>query len=505
MAEIFLAMQSGVERFEKLVVLKRILPHLAENEEFVKMFLDEARIAARLNHPNIVQIFNLGSEANTYFIAMEYIHGEDLRKMSKHAEQQGKPIPLPLVCRIIIDAAAGLDYAHKKTDGGRPLDIVHRDVSPQNILVTFEGGVKVVDFGIAKAVDQSHATRSGVLKGKYSYMSPEQAMGQTPDRRTDVFALGVILYELLTGGRLFKRSSDVQTLNAVTDCLVPPPSEANPRVPKELDAVVLKALTFSPEHRYQDASQLQLALEEYLLKNRMASSSVHLAAYMQDLYADRLRREALEGQVMFEDAEAVKSGSEDEPPPPVRKASVPPKRQPQDPMLVDTAVSKPAPPVPDPGGAASDATELAPRDLDKEPTRKVNRANKPAGGQPIQRRVTQELSAGAMRKRLTLAWSLLIAGALLVGGTSSFLLWTNRARPQVRLVSIPSGASVTLGGYRYKELSTPCMLPPVKANTYELLLEKEGYVPLKTTLTIPASGTVELAPYILQPVLPDAK
>jgi serine/threonine protein kinase len=391
MAEIFLAMQSGLERFEKLVVLKRILPHLAENDEFVKMFLDEARIAARLNHPNIVQIFNLGSEGNTYFIAMEYIHGEDVRKMSKHADSQGKPIPLPLVCRIIIDAAAGLDYAHKKTDGGRPLDIVHRDVSPQNLLVTFEGGVKVVDFGIAKAVDQSHATKSGVLKGKYSYMSPEQAMGQVPDRRTDVFALGVILYELLTGGRLFKRTSDVQTLNAVTDCLVPPPSQANPKVPTDIDDIVLKALTFAPEHRYQEAAHLQIALEEYLLRHRLPSSSVQLAAYMQDLYAERLKREALEGQFILEEAASPHSAPHDESPA-RRVHSVPPRSRPlrpaasQDPMLVDTAVSKLPPQVVEPSVVDLSGPTRVSAKRDADETRKIARNSKPNAPKPLARR-----------------------------------------------------------------------------------------------------------------------
>src|SRR5690349_4672885 len=156
MAQIFLARQQGVEGFEKLLVVKRILPHLAENEDFVTMFLDEARIAARLNHPNIVQIFNLGAQDDSYFIAMEYIHGEDARRVFRRAEADGKSIPVPLICRIIMDAAAGLDYAHARADpSGKPLGIVHRDVSPQNIIVTFEGTVKVVDFGIAKAVDQA--------------------------------------------------------------------------------------------------------------------------------------------------------------------------------------------------------------------------------------------------------------------------------------------------------------------------------------------------------------
>jgi serine/threonine protein kinase len=306
MAQIYLARQRGAEGFEKKVVVKRILPHLAENQEFVQMFLDEARIAARLNHPNIVQIFDLGAQDDSFFIAMEYIHGEDLRRVWKKADRAGTPIPVPLVCRIIIEACAGLDYAHKKTDAnGKPLGIVHRDISPQNILLTFEGRVKVVDFGIAKAADQATVTRSGVLKGKYSYMSPEQAAGQKLDCRSDIFALGVVLYELLTCSRLFKRATDMATLQAVAECDILPPSQLNPRVPKDLDALVMKALTRRPEERFSEAAQLQLALEDWLVGHQRPSSSAHVAEFMKNLYAARLAEEARVGDVLVEDSDSL--------------------------------------------------------------------------------------------------------------------------------------------------------------------------------------------------------
>ncbi|MFB1479719.1 protein kinase [Corallococcus sp. RDP092CA] len=309
MAQIYLARRPGSDAPDKLLVLKRILPHLAENDEFVRMFLDEARIAARLAHPNVVQIYDLGAEGDTFFIAMEYIHGVDARRLWKRSETAGRPLPVPLVCRILLEACAGLDYAHKKTDAaGRPLGIVHRDVSPQNILVTFDGGVKVVDFGIAKAADQATVTRSGVLKGKYSYMSPEQASGQRVDRRSDVFALGVVLHELLTGGRLFKRHSDMLTLGAVAECNVPVPSQVAPRVPVELDAIVLKALAKDPESRYQHAQELQRALEDWLASQPQPCGTVaDLAAFMRELYADRLTEEARSGEVQVTDEEAGSS------------------------------------------------------------------------------------------------------------------------------------------------------------------------------------------------------
>ncbi|MBN9684208.1 MULTISPECIES: protein kinase domain-containing protein [unclassified Corallococcus] len=306
MAQIYLARRPGSDAPDKLLVLKRILPHLSENDEFVRMFLDEARIAARLAHPNVVQIYDLGAEGDTFFIAMEYIHGVDARRLWKRSETAGRPLPVPLVCRILLEACAGLDYAHKKTDAaGRPLGIVHRDVSPQNILVTFDGGVKVVDFGIAKAADQATVTRSGVLKGKYSYMSPEQASGQRVDRRSDVFALGVVLHELLTGGRLFKRHSDMLTLSAVAECNVPAPSQVAPRVPVELDAIVLKALAKDPEARYQHAQELQRALEGWLASQpQPCGTPADLAGFMRELYADRLTEEARSGEVQVTDEEA---------------------------------------------------------------------------------------------------------------------------------------------------------------------------------------------------------
>ncbi len=296
MAQVWLARQPGIEGFEKLLVIKQVLAHLADDENFITMFLDEARLAARLNHPNVVQVFDLGQEDESYFIAMEYIHGEDIRRLDRQSRRARKPIPVPLVCRIIADAAAGLHYAHSlSTEDGRPLGIVHRDVSPQNIIVTFEGGVKVVDFGIAKAADRANKTRAGVLKGKYAYMSPEQAAAKPLDARTDVFALGILLHELLTGQRLFKREGEVATLHAVVSCHVEPPSDLNPIVPPELDPIVMSALKRDPNDRLQSAGELQMALEDFLLSQRMPASSAHLRAYIRDLFAERLDIEAREG------------------------------------------------------------------------------------------------------------------------------------------------------------------------------------------------------------------
>ena len=296
MAEVYLARQSGMEGFEKLVVVKRILPHLASDQEFVQMFLNEARIAARFNHANIVQIYDLGKIEDTYFIAMEYIHGEDLGRIMRKAWNAGSWLPPELALRALAGACEGLHYAHVKTDdSGRPLNVIHRDISPQNILVSFDGGVKIVDFGIAKAADSSNATRAGTIKGKYAYMSPEQAQGKDVDARTDVFALGLVLYELLTGVRPLKRETDIQTLQAALACEIEVPSKVA-SISDAMDALVMKALTRDVNARYQSAQEFQLAIEDFLVTNQMAASSVHLAEFMKGLFAERLSEEARSGR-----------------------------------------------------------------------------------------------------------------------------------------------------------------------------------------------------------------
>ena len=275
MAEIYIAKQRGMEGFEKIVVIKTILPNLATNEEFVQMFLDEARIAARLTHPNIVQIYDLGRVGSTYFIAMEYVQGENLRTVAKTCRKQGHTIPLQHTVKVISQACEGLYYAHTKADtSGQPLNIVHRDVSPQNILVSFEGITKLVDFGIAKAATQYQETRAGILKGKYSYMSPEQCMSQPVDARSDIFSIGIVLWELSTGLRLYKLNSELMILKEITEGTVKPPREVNQQIPAELEAIILKALEKHPDNRFQDGLEMHMALEEFL-KNNVLFSGVH--------------------------------------------------------------------------------------------------------------------------------------------------------------------------------------------------------------------------------------
>ncbi len=293
MGEVYLARQRGPAGFEKLLVIKTLLPHLCEDDEFIAMFKDEARLSAQLIHPNICQVFEFDEISGTWFIAMEYLRGQDLRRLWRACEQQGRPLPVPLICRILADAAAGLDFAHSLRDAsGRPCGIVHRDISPQNILVTLDGGVKIIDFGVAKAAGRAQHTRTGALKGKCSYMSPEQAAGAPLDGRADIFALGVVLHELLTGRRLFKGEDEAQTLARVRECKVAPPSELNPQLPPELDAIVLKALAKDPADRHRTAQDLRLALEEWLIEGRRSASSAHLAEFLKGIHAGRPEKEA---------------------------------------------------------------------------------------------------------------------------------------------------------------------------------------------------------------------
>jgi serine/threonine-protein kinase len=487
MAEIYLARQRGPEGFEKLLVVKRILPHLAENEDFISMFLDEARIAARLNHPNVVQIFDLGAQDDSFFIAMEYIHGEDVRRVWKQAEKQGRPIPTALICRIIIEACAGLDYAHKKVDAsGRPLNIVHRDISPQNILVSFEGAVKIVDFGIAKAADQATVTRSGVLKGKYSYMSPEQASGQPIDCRTDIFALGVVLYELLTGTRLFKRATDIQTLNAVTECRVAPPSDINSRIPKSLDAIVMKALAKDRTQRYAEARQLGAELEAWLLAEGLPSSSAILAEFLQTIYAERLAREQEEGRLLIETADAsLADESERDKATPSQvgggKAtctgkSVVPRQSKREPAA--TAAERPA---------SRSGPTSKPRSLPQMPPALA------AEPPPATEQSLPTQSDGHRGRAVATAAGLVA----LVGAAVAAGLYAQGGGPAlVQISSTPAGAAVYEGN---QELCrTPCALSSLSEGRHEFEVRSPGRVTASLSVEVPSSGRVVVPNVALQ-------
>jgi serine/threonine protein kinase len=301
MAEIFLARQEGLEGFEKTIVIKRIRPHLSNQKSFVKMFLNEAKLAAHLNHPNIVQIYDLGKIGESYFIAMEYISGRDMRRIIPKAEGMGIPFPMVYALKIASSVCEGLYYAHQRTDMyGNALQIVHRDVTPENIFVSFDGTVKILDFGIAKAANQIEQTRAGEIKGKLSYMSPEQCMGKVLDHRSDLFSLGVVLYEWITGFKLFTGDSEVAILKTISEGKIYQPSYFKADVPDAVEQILMKALEKDRDQRYQSAWDMQYDLDQFLSKYEFTPSNIHLANFMKQLFTDELdqeRKRLLSGEV----------------------------------------------------------------------------------------------------------------------------------------------------------------------------------------------------------------
>ncbi|HEY3804170.1 MAG TPA: protein kinase [Kofleriaceae bacterium] len=303
-AEIYLARIDGTAGFEKYVVVKCLHDHLADDPDFVKMFLDEARLASALDHSNIVQTYELGEHEDRYYMVMEYLAGLSLAMVVRRAAERvpdGK-LPIPLILNAAAQAAAGLHYAHERTANGKPLNMVHRDISPQNLVIGFEGVLKVVDFGIARAELRETKTKAGTIKGKFAYMSPEQCVATNVDRRTDVFALGVIVHELLTGRRLFKRNSPYETYQAVLDCNVPMPSSINPEVDAALDEIVMKACARDKDARWPTAEAMGDALQGYLHQHAKSSAPAELARFFDEHFQVEIEehgermRELIEGR-----------------------------------------------------------------------------------------------------------------------------------------------------------------------------------------------------------------
>ncbi|MDB4960936.1 MAG: hypothetical protein JWP01_935 [Myxococcales bacterium] len=288
MAEIFLARGASVASVERYVVLKRILRDRANDASFVQMFLQEARLAAQLNHPNVAQVFDIGKLGESYFFTMEYVHGETVRGLLHRARSLRREIPLACILTVIGGAAAGLHHAHDRLGlDGRPLGIVHRDVSPSNLMISYEGSVKVVDFGVAKAENRTHETKSGAVKGKISYLSPEQCRGAQLDRRSDLFSLGIVLWEMLTTERLYKRASDFENMDAIVNEPPPPPSTRRPGLPRELDEMSVRLLSKPADERYQSADELLEAIEALAARINAQLSPSALGRFMRELFGQR--------------------------------------------------------------------------------------------------------------------------------------------------------------------------------------------------------------------------
>jgi serine/threonine protein kinase len=287
MADVLLGRADGIEGFERHVVLKRIRPEYARDERFIRMFLDEARVVANLHHQHVVQVHDIGEAEGEYFIAMEYIHGEDVRSILSNASKSRAHVPVGHALAIVSAAAAGLHYAHERRGADmRSLGIVHRDVSPSNILVGYDGSIKVVDFGIAKA-SMRRETRSSSLKGKVSYMSPEQCKGAGIDRRSDVYSLGVVLYELCTTSRLFKGDNDYLLMDQIVNGRVSLPQVRRPDLPNELSAIIMKAIAPDPERRFFTAEELRVAVDRFAAKAGLTTSTSSIGAYLRKKFGER--------------------------------------------------------------------------------------------------------------------------------------------------------------------------------------------------------------------------
>jgi serine/threonine protein kinase/Tfp pilus assembly protein PilF len=342
MAQLYRAKIIGIQGFEKLIAIKMILPHLAKEKELVASFIDEAKLAALLNHGNIVQIYDFGSMEDSYFISMEFLFGKDLRAIAAKAKERNLPLSLEHTLYIISRACSGLDYAHKLKDfQGKPLSIIHRDISPQNIFVTYEGDVKLLDFGIAKAASQSTITQYGMIKGKVAYMSPEQAAGKFIDQRSDIFSAGILLYEMVTGGRMFTGDSTMQILAKVREAEFDSPDSVAPGLHPKVYKIINRALAKEREERYQSSGEVLGDLEECMAELSLRPTAGGLAQYMKALFQDEI---AAEDQVIRE-VSGITRVEEPEPnkPEPVRPE--PARPEPDKPIVQPVAESKTEAPV----------------------------------------------------------------------------------------------------------------------------------------------------------------
>ncbi|MBK7583875.1 MAG: serine/threonine protein kinase [Myxococcales bacterium] len=297
MAEVFRGESAGIEGFRKKVAIKRVLPKLSANREFIQMFLDEARLCAYLSHSKCVQVFDIGQGGGAHFIVMEFVDGADLKEVQDYLARHQQPMRIEVACRIAMDVCEGLSYAHAACDNsGRPLDIVHRDISPHNVLITRRGEVKLVDFGLAKASSHLTAEDEDIVKGKFGYLAPEVTLGQKADRRVDIFAAGILLWEMLAGRRLFLGESDVETFKLVRAAEIPDPRQFRPDIPEEVVRVAFKALAREPAQRYQNGDEYARDLGLVLRRLAQPVTYLDIAEIVELAADDRVKRRRAEGK-----------------------------------------------------------------------------------------------------------------------------------------------------------------------------------------------------------------
>ena len=467
MAEVFRGKTAGVEGFERIVALKRILPNIAADPDFVEMFVEEAKLVVQLQHANIAQVYDLGKAEGTYYIAMEYISGTDLRSMWDRARARNRLLPIAMSCYIMQRVCEGLDAAHRKKDNdGSDISLVHRDVSPQNILISYEGEVKLIDFGIARAANRVSRTQAGVLKGKFGYMSPEQVRGIELDNRSDIFACGVVLYELLVGDRLFLGESDFSTLEKVRNVEMVPPTRLNKNLSPHLERIVMKALAKNREDRYRWANEMAEDLQRYLFATNQPFARTDMQRYMQQHFRSEMdeERERVEHYKRI----PFKSGAVDEPT----------TQQHEAPMLDLPPVAAPGPVT---AGAPVAADVVAPDERQRmarmETTAPVDDAP-PVGFDMAAAMLPAAVPPPPARPSLP-TWAAILIGALtvlLVGAAAMLARPAFLAEPPASLVveTSPAKVELLLNG-KLVANRTPFTLENLPAATYVLTARADRY------------------------------
>lgn len=468
MGEIFLAKARGAAGFEKNVIIKTILPHLAEEEEFIAKFLDEGRIVVQLMHGNIVPVFDMGEQDGEFFIAMEYVPGRDLREVIKRVDTRRDTIPVDVALFIASEIAKGLDYAHRKTnETGQNMGIIHRDVSPSNVLISSEGEVKLIDFGIARAAGRLSKTVSGRIQGKFCYMSPEQATGRALDPRSDVFSAGVTLYEMLTGFRPFEGSTDLESLDLVRRCEFDPPSTLNPEVPEEVDLIVQKALARDPDERYPSAERLQVEILQYLYSTGTSPTSSDIARFLKELFPEGLERGELKS---------------------ARNGQLPA------PMSLDDALEAELERMlGDQGDIDPHSTTAMKSGSQTGPTPSTRTGVRPPAilpeTHPSHRLKTDETNRPAPARR-----NAIYAGIAVTLSLVALATWW-LTRPQMGSVTIasePAGARLIIDGAELVNATTPHALE-LNEGVHVVALEKDGFQPRTLRLNVEAGETTVIA------------
>lgn len=500
MAELFLAVHTGLEGFVKVVALKRILPHLTKSQEFLRMFLDEARLAARLDHPNIVRIYELGEHAGSYFMAMEYLPGEDLARVLKRCRRLAQAIPVDVAIALAAEVCEGLHSAHELTDTmGRALHLVHRDINPSNIILTYHGAVKIVDFGVAKASNNTSKTVAGMIKGKLAYMPPEQIVGGDVDRRADVFAIGAVLWECLVGQPLFGRESEPATINAVMTHVVQPPSELRPDVPPELDQIVMRALARDPLHRYVTSEEMHGDLAA-LLASRSRTSGRQLAKWLEAIFGTpraEAKRAIAQGRTLSQNISAVMR---------LHITDVQALNDLHASLRAEVTPSGvSAPPVP--GSGSGPGQSQPPQHPSMSGSSGISGVSNTGWTPPpmTPTGVHQQPSV-IMAKRSKLGMIFAIVASVAVIGLGAFLLKLNNdpqsgalidpptgtpaRKGTVKLDTKPSGAGVFLGGEPTFK-TTPIVLDGLEPGSITVKLELDGHAAASETIPVKAGETTD--------------